>query len=559
MKQHKNEDPSRIELTEDELQTLISEIQGSSLSERSKNLVVSVLTSFLWMSRQLESKKLSIKKLLKLFFGSKTEKNKNPNNSKNPKPKDQNDSEDKANDQENESTDGRSKNSTADTDADKPAVKGHGKNGVDKFENAERVSISNPDLKAGSICPSCEDSNLYSYPPAAVLRIFGQPLLVAKVYELERFRCSGCQELFTAPMPVEAGDERSHPSAKAMVAVLNYGSGMPFYRLEGLQQNMGMPVPDATQFDMVEDVANCGAPIIDFWKSESSNASQIANDDTAMKILALIKENKELNVDDRTGMQTTATIAVIDNNKVALFDTGRKHAGENIGELLKQRDPTLPKVLQVGDAAAKNYSHGFMDLVIKVLCMDHGRRNFHEILDNFAPECQHVIDQLGQIYKNDALSKKLNHTPSERLIYHQKNSSHIMNDLNTWMEEKIENHEVEPNGSLGQAIEYFLTHWNGLTAFLRIEGAPLSNAEVERLVKRCVLRRKGSLFYFSLFGALIGDINMSLIETAKFHGKNPHHYLTAIQQNKKHVRANPILWQPWTYLDTLANLTLGSV
>lgn len=258
-------------------------------------------------------------------------------------------------------------------------------------------------------------------------------------------------------------------------------------------------------------------------------------------------------------MQTTATIAVIDNNKVALFDTGRKHAGENIGELLKQRDPTLPKVLQVGDAAAKNYSHGFMDLVIKVLCMDHGRRNFHEILDNFAPECQHVIDQLGQIYKNDALSKKLNHTPSERLIYHQKNSSHIMNDLNTWMEEKIENHEVEPNGSLGQAIEYFLTHWNGLTAFLRIEGAPLSNAEVERLVKRCVLRRKGSLFYFSLFGALIGDINMSLIETAKFHGKNPHHYLTAIQQNKKHVRANPILWQPWTYLDTLANLTLGSV
>jgi hypothetical protein len=381
--------------------------------------------------------------------------------------------------------------------------------------------------------------------------------LVAAIFELERLRCSGCQELFTAPLPIEAGDERNHPSAKAMVAVLNYGTGIPFYRLEGLQKNMGTPVPDATQFDMVEDVANCGAPIVDFWKSQAPSSSQIANDDTSMKVLALVRENKNLTDDARKGMQTTATIAVIDNNKVALFDTGRKHAGENIGDLLKNRDPELPKVLQVGDAAARNYSHGFMDLVIKVLCMDHGRRNFHEILEKFEPECQHVIDQIGLVYKNDAFSKTENHTGAERLLYHQVHSSPIMNDLNTWMEEKIEKHEVEPNGPLGKAIEYFLNHWNGLTAFLRIEGAPLSNAEVERLVKRCVLRRKSSLFYFSLFGALVGDIIMSLIETARFYGKNPHHYLTSIQQNKKHVRANPALWQPWIYLDTLDNLATG--
>ena len=46
-------------------------------------------------------------------------------------------------------------------------------------------------------------------------------------------------------------------------------------------------------------------------------------------------------------MQTTATIAIIGENKVALFETGRNHAGENIANLLKSRDPQLPKVRQI--------------------------------------------------------------------------------------------------------------------------------------------------------------------------------------------------------------------
>lgn len=529
MKKH-HEEPARIDLSESEFETLILEIKQSSLSEKSKDLVVRVLISFVWLSRQLESKRLSIKKLLRLFFGSKTEKDSSP------KGKD---------DDHNDKPSGKPIDP-------KPKVKGHGKNGEKKYENAERVAVPHPDLKPKDTCPACGLGRLYSFGFSVVLRIFGQAPLVAKKYELERLRCGSCQELFTAPLPREAGSERNHSSAKAMVAVLNYGSGFPFYRLEGLQQSMGTPIPDSTQFDMAEDVANCGAPIVAHWKKEAPNATQIANDDTGMPVLSLIKENKSLPDGGRRGMQTTATMALIDDKKVAFFETGRNHAGENIAELLKTRDPDLPKVRQVGDAASKNYSHIYMDLVIKVLCMDHGRRNFHELLDRFPIDCQYVIKELGLIYKHDAESKLLNQTNAERLEYHKIHSGPVMNGLNEWMEEQIENRKVEPNSPLGQAIDYFLTHWNGLTAFLRIEGAPLSNAEVERLVKRCVLRRKGSMFYFSLAGAWIGDVIMSLTETARINGANPHHYLTALQENKQLVRANPQQWQPWTYQQTLA-------
>ena len=35
-------------------------------------------------------------------------------------------------------------------------------------------------------------------------------------------------------------------------------------------------------------------------------------------------------------------------------------------------------------------------------------------------------------------------------------------------------HAVEPNSDLGQAISYLQNHWDKLTLFLRVPGAPLS-------------------------------------------------------------------------------------
>jgi len=37
-----------------------------------------------------------------------------------------------------------------------------------------------------------------------------------------------------------------------MQDLLNYGCGMPFYRLEKLQSNLRMPVPASTQWEIVE-------------------------------------------------------------------------------------------------------------------------------------------------------------------------------------------------------------------------------------------------------------------------------------------------------------------
>jgi hypothetical protein len=50
-----------------------------------------------------------------------------------------------------------------------------------------------------------------------------------------------------------------------------------------------------------------------------------------------------------------------------------------------------------------------------------------------------------------------------------------MQALHDWMDTQFKEHRVEPNSGLGQAIADLQNHWEKLTLFLRVPGAPLSN------------------------------------------------------------------------------------
>ena len=59
------------------------------------------------------------------------------------------------------------------------------------------------------------------------------------------------QDLYR-PVPEEAGEDKYDETAGAMVALLKYGSGLPFNRLEKLQESLGVPLPASTQWEMTE-------------------------------------------------------------------------------------------------------------------------------------------------------------------------------------------------------------------------------------------------------------------------------------------------------------------
>ena len=330
-----------------------------------------------------------------------------------------------------------------------------------------------------------------------------------------------------------------------MIALLKYGNGFPFYRLENLQNSVGIPLPASTQWDVVRDFYWHASPAFDALIKLAADAKVIHNDDTTMKILSVVNETRN---DNRTGIFTSGMVAVLNDHKIGLFFTGKKHAGENLADLLAKRQADLGPPIQMCDALSRNVPEDFKTLLAN--CMSHGRRRFVDVYDNFPDECTHVLNVLAKVYKNDADARAQNLSDDRRLQLHQNISGPLMEALRQWFDNQFEEKTVEPNSGLGQAIKYMCNHWDALTLFLRVPGAPLDNNICERALKKAILNRKNALFYRTERGARVGDLFMSLIHSSELNGANPFDYLVAICENSAEVKCHPEQWMPWNYKQT---------
>ena len=217
--------------------------------------------------------------------------------------------------------------------------------------------------------------------------------------------------------------------------------------------------------------------------------------------------------DPRTGIFTTGLISRVGEHQIALFFTGQKHAGENLDRTLKRRAAGLDKPLHMCDALSRNVSKEFETILCNCLC--HGRRQVVDVVDNFPEQCRKIIEILAEVYRVDALAKEQRLSDTQRLLLHQTQSKPVMDELHQWMREQFDQKHVEPNSGLGQAINYLLRHWEPLTRFLSVPGAPLDNNIAERALKMAILHRKNSLAFMTLRGARVGDLFMSLIHTCE--------------------------------------------
>jgi len=111
-----------------------------------------------------------------------------------------------------------------------------------------------------------------------------------------------------------------------------------------------METPASTQWDQVEAAANLIHPVFNELKQQAAQGDIFHNDDTTMKVLELIKENKLASADDttmkvlelikenklasalqgkgtcetksrkeRTGIFTTGILSILDDIKIHLF------------------------------------------------------------------------------------------------------------------------------------------------------------------------------------------------------------------------------------------------
>ena len=542
--------PDIIELDNAQLEALVLRLEAGELAVEDIQTLVAALKSYAYVTQLIDQKSTTIARLRKLLFGAETEKTAAVTGhvAESPSPVSP------------EASGGASSGSTK----ARPKSKGHGRNGAEDFPGAKRVSVPHEALSAGAPCPSCDRGTLYGQPQTGiVLRFTGQPPVQVTIYELEKLRCGLCGEVFTAKPPEAAGLEKYDPTVASMVALLKYGNGLPFNRLDGLQENLGMPLPSSTQWEIVAEASSLIQPAYDELIRQAAQGNVLDNDDTTVKILELMGERAKAAVidvadpvgPDRTGLFTTGVVATSEGKQIALFFSGRQHAGENLRDVLLRRATDLPPPIQMCDALSRNRSPELQTILSN--CMAHARRQFVDVNEHFPTECRYVLESLQVVYHNDQVAREKHQTPEERLQFHQEHSGPTMERLREWLKRQSEQKLVEPNSGLGKAINYLRKHWVKLTLFLRVAGAPLDNNICERALKKAILHRKNALFFKTKHGAAVGDLYLSLIHTCELNGGNPFEYLAALHRHAADVAADPAEWMPWNYRDRLACVAAG--
>jgi transposase len=434
--------------------------------------------------------------------------------------------------------------------------RGHGRQAADSYTGAQRIRVAHPRLAAGGPCPDCAGKLRARQLPSRVVHITAQPLFAATLFEAEVLRCNACGKVFTAPLPTEAGVNKYDANVGPMLALWRFGAGVPMYRTAKLQKDLGVPLPASTQWELMEESARQYEVVFDALVEVAATAERLYSDDTTMRVQSLRQPTAPSDGSaPRTGVFTTGIIAEVGAHKAALFFTGRNHAGENLDRLLQQRASGLALPIHMCDALSRNISKQFETILCH--CLAHGRRNFVEVVDHFPQECRHVLESLSAVYGYDEQSREEQLSPVRRLAFHQEKSGPLMQELQQWMRQQLDDKKTEPNSGLGQAIRYMLGHWEPLTRFLSVPGAPLDNNVCERGLKMAILHRKNSLSFKTLRGAQVGDLFMSLIHTCRLNAINPFAYFTALQQHAEVLAKNPRQWLPWNFAQTLRATDTG--
>jgi len=334
--------PKRIDITEKQLDEVLTRAK-KLLTPEDWQIIKGMADTITFLSKVVGMKNAQVQKLLRLLFGTFNEKTKKVLKEK----------------KDRQEAAGKEK-------------EGHGRNGVDSYTCADKIEVPHTSLKEKDRCPACGKGKLYVLEPSSIVRVTGQAPLAAKVYEMARLRCNLCGKVFTAEPPEGIGDDKYDCPSGAMLALLKYGSGVPFYRLDSLQESLGIPLPASTQWEIAEEVAAKISPVYRELVRQAAQGEIIYNDDTVAKILSRMNlAGKEKN--KRKGIFTSGLLSVTEKWRIALFVTGHNHAGENLNDILAKRSERLTPPIQMCDGLSRNIPKEFKTIISN--CIVHARSN----------------------------------------------------------------------------------------------------------------------------------------------------------------------------------------
>ena len=173
-------------ITPTELEALLSRVRQRQLSDQDWLLIDKLILVVIKLWAMLQKKKPSLKQIKLWLFGSEQDKS----GSKTTKA------------DESDETQAASEQQAAEPKPRKK-VPGHGRIAAGAYTGAKKERCEHAELRHGSACPDklCQGHLQEFYRDSAFIRLEGQALISAILYEQDILRCSNCERTFTAPLP----------------------------------------------------------------------------------------------------------------------------------------------------------------------------------------------------------------------------------------------------------------------------------------------------------------------------------------------------------------------
>jgi transposase len=331
-----------------------------------------------------------------------------------------------------------------------------------------------------------------------------------------KWACVGCQKLIQAPVPAQIID-KGIPTSNLLADVLvaKYGDHLPLYRLEDIYARAGAPLPRST---LAQWVGQCGVqlrPLVDALKAEMMAHAVLHADETPVEMLK-----------PGTGKTHKAYLwayspGVFEPMKAVVYDFADSRSGGHARAFLGDWRGSL-----ICDDYG-GYKASFANGITEVGCMAHARRKFFDLHANGTSQIAgQALQSMGLLYDIEREVQDLSAEQRQRI--RQDKSRRIADTLHSWM--LAQRSQVAHGGATARALDYSLKRWQALTRFIDDGRLPIDNNWIENQIRPIAIGRKNWLFAGSLLAGQRAAVIMSLIQSAKLNGHDPHAYLRDVLQ-----------------------------
>lgn len=328
-----------------------------------------------------------------------------------------------------------------------------------------------------------------------------------------RWVCRQCEQFTQAPMPAYVIDQgMPTPGLLAQVLVAKYADHLPLYRQQGIYAREGVQIPGST---LSEWVGQCGVqlqPLVDALKASLLGRDILHADETGLQML----DHRQKKVKAHRSYLWVYATPGDDGLKAVVYDFTDSRAGEHCRRFLGSWQGQL-----VCDDYS-GYKACFAQGITELGCLAHARRKFFDVFtSNQSRTAEQALTVFRTLYRIERKGQRL--APADRQRLRERRARPVLDQFHAWL--VAQRSQTHDGLAIAKAIDYSLNRWAALTRYLDDGRAPIDNNHAENLMRPIALGRKNWLLAGSLRAGQRAATIMSLIQSARLNGHDPHAYL----------------------------------